>query len=370
MQRLGFGLSLRDGTAFQRQRVAFPPAGDGGFFLVLLTIYGTPSGLPDDAAFHRELHSGTLRRDGSGVLDAFLGERLDHAPGNHLIDGVVFFGEEQRFLSRDEQGVVVRHLATVHASACRDGFRLHLAFPFGQSPDEGEQLGDFGEHVFGDVARIGDELLLVELLRDFKRLFRREAVLGVGFLLERGQVVQERCFLRLLLAFGFRDGGCACRLHLIIQFRRGLFLFPFFGRGKLHSSFVAAVRCDMELPEGFGREAAVLPVACAHHRQCRCLHPPDGVSAVSGGDGECLRAVDAHEPVRFAPRFGGKIEVVVFAARFKVAQSLADSLVGKRAYPEADERGGASGVMVEVAENKLTLASGIGRHDDLFTFLE
>ena len=57
---------------------------------------------------------------------------------------------------------------------------------------------------------------------------------------------------RLLLAFGFRDGGCACRLHLIIQFRRRLFLFPLFGRGKLHCSFVAAVRCDMELPKGFG----------------------------------------------------------------------------------------------------------------------
>ena len=59
-----------------------------------------------------------------------------------------------------------------------------------------------------------------------------------------------------------------------------------------------------------------------------------------------------------------------FVARFEVAQSLADSLVGKRAYPEADERGGASGIMIEVAEDKLTLASGIGRHDDLFAFLE
>ena len=72
---------------------------------------------------------------------------------------------------------MVCHLATVHASACRYGFRLHLAFPFGQSPDEGEQLGDFGEHVFGNVAasgsRIGDELLLVELLRDFKRLMSK-----------------------------------------------------------------------------------------------------------------------------------------------------------------------------------------------------
>ena len=87
--------------------------------------------------------------------------------------------------------MVVCHLAAVYAAACRDGFCPHLVFPFWLRADEGEQLGDFSEHVFGDVAasgsRIGDELLLVELLRDFKRLFRREAVLGVGFLLERGK---------------------------------------------------------------------------------------------------------------------------------------------------------------------------------------
>ena len=44
---------------------------------------------------------------------------LDHAPGNHLIDGIVLFGEEERFLTRDEQGMVVCHLAVVHAAACR-----------------------------------------------------------------------------------------------------------------------------------------------------------------------------------------------------------------------------------------------------------
>ena len=102
MQRLGFGLALRDGGGFQCQRVAFLPAGDGSLFLVVLEIDGTPSGLFDDAAFHRELHSGTIRRDGGGVLDALFGECLHHAPGNHLIDGIIFFGEEQRFLARDE----------------------------------------------------------------------------------------------------------------------------------------------------------------------------------------------------------------------------------------------------------------------------
>ena len=126
----------------------------------------------------------------------------------------------------------------------------------------------------------------------------------------------------------------------------------------------------MELPEGFHREAAVLPVAGAYHRQCGCLHPSGGVCAVSGGDGECLRAVDAHKPVGFATGFGGKIEVVILAARFKVAQSLADSLVCKRAYPKAHERRGAADVVIEIAEDKFSLSSGIGRHDNLVTLVE
>ena len=98
--------------------------------------------------------------------------------------------------------------------------------------------------------------------------------------------------------------------------------------------------------------------------------PAHGIRAVSGGDGECLRAVDAHKPVGFAPCFGGKIEVVILAPFFEVAQSFADSLVGKRAYPKAHERRGTSGVMVEISEDKLTFASCIGRHDDLFAILE
>ena len=220
MQRLGLGLSFGNGRAFQCQRVAFLPAGDGGFILVFLAIDGTPSGLPDDAAFHGKLHSGTLRRDSGHFLDAFLRECLYHASGNHVIDCAILFGEEERFLARDKQGMVIRHLAVVHTAACRGGFCPHFVFPFGLCADKGEQLGDFSEHVFGDVAatrsRIGYQLLLVELLRDFKRLFRREAVLGVGFLLERGQVVQKRSFLRLLLTLCFRDGGEACRLYLII----------------------------------------------------------------------------------------------------------------------------------------------------------
>ena len=99
----------------------------------------------------------------------------------------------------------------------------------------------------------------------------------------------------------------------------------------------------MELPERFHREAAVLPIAYAHHRQRGRLHPSDGICAVSGSDGECLRAVDAHKPVGFAPCFGGKVEVVVFVARFEElksligeakAKALQEGLDGKRTESE------------------------------------
>ena len=76
-------------------------------------------------------------------LTHFFGESLKHAPDYHVIDGAVLFGEEQRLLARDEQGMVVCHLAAVQAAACRHGFRLQLVLPFGQAADEGKQLGDF-----------------------------------------------------------------------------------------------------------------------------------------------------------------------------------------------------------------------------------
>ena len=92
--------------------------------------------------------------------------------------------------------MVVGHLAAVHTASCGSGFLLHLALPFGHRTDEGKQFGNFSKHVVGDVAasrsRIGDEFLLVELLCDFKRLLRREAMLGVGLFLERGDVYKRQ----------------------------------------------------------------------------------------------------------------------------------------------------------------------------------
>ena len=60
------------------------------------------------------------------------------------------------------------------------------------------------------------------------------------------------------------------------------------------------------------------------------------------------------------------VEAVVAVALFEVAQPLADGLVGEGADPEANEGRAAVQVAVEVAENKLTLASSIGGHYNLF----
>ena len=219
MQRLRLGFAFTDGCGTERQRVAFLPVGEGDF-LLFFTIHPAPSGFPDDAAFDCELHSGTFRRNGGYVLDAFFGECLNHASGNHVVHCCILFREEQRLFARDEQGVMVRHLIAIHTAAYRLGFRLHLVFPFGLRTDEGKQSRNFSEHVVGNVAasrsRIRNEFLLVELLRDAERLLRREPVFGVGFFLECGQVVQKRGFLRLLPAFGFCDGGGTCSLYLII----------------------------------------------------------------------------------------------------------------------------------------------------------
>ncbi|WP_374693438.1 hypothetical protein [Bacteroides caccae] len=74
-----------------------------------------------------------------------------------------------------------------------------------------------------------------------------------------------------------------------------------------------------------------------------------------------------------APRLGGEVEVCqMLLPRLRVsAVPRGLSFVGGRADPQAHERGGATRYSeVEVAEDKLSLASGIGRHDDMFACVE
>ena len=102
-------------------------------------------------------------------------------------------------LGRDD-GVVVRHLLVVNVAA--------REFDFAAREDLLDE-GDVGADARGlDVcpqllvdalrevarggARVGDELLLVERLRQFQRARGREGVADVGGALQRGQVVEQR----------------------------------------------------------------------------------------------------------------------------------------------------------------------------------
>ena len=195
-------------------------------------------------------------------------------------------------------------------------------------------------------------------------------MLGVGFILQGGEVVEQRRVFHLLLALHLCNEQGGLRLYLIIYVLRRGFLLPFLHGRELHRLFSCAVCGQMHLPEGFGGEASVLPVAGAHHRQRGCLNTPKGVGASACGDAHGLRSVDAYQPVGFAACLGGMVKAVVTVARFEVAQSLSDSLVGEGADPQAHERRAAVQVAVEIAEDEFALASGIGGHDYLLALVE
>src|SRR5574344_2506593 len=149
MQGLRLGLALSEADAAYGKGVAALPRRKY-LFLVLFTQHGTPSYLTDDTAFGGKLRLAAKGGDGGEFLDALVGEGFHHAPGYHLIDGVVLLGEEEGLLARDKQGVVVGHLAAIHAEAGKPVPVRHLADPFGIAAQEGEQLGDFGKDIFGD----------------------------------------------------------------------------------------------------------------------------------------------------------------------------------------------------------------------------
>ena len=126
----------------------------------------------------------------------------------------------------------------------------------------------------------------------------------------------------------------------------------------------------MELEYRFGNETLVFPIAVAYHRQCGCLHTSERVCTSSGGNGDGLRGVDTHEPVRFTACFGCIIQLVVLRTGFQVFQSLTDGFVGKRTDPEAVKRSGTSDVLVQIAEDKFSLAPCIGGDNNLIAFTE
>ena len=382
MERFGLGLSFGDGAGGKGQHIALLPVGQQRFAVRIATDTA-PARLSDNTALNRERRVAALlaitcqhvRPDGGDFLDAGCRESFDHSCSYHAVDGQLVLVDADGVQSRSEQGMVVGHLARVHAAM---GERIYMADMTSQlfvALQLFEQFGDGFENIVGNIAAarawVGDELGLVELLGDGERLLRREPVAAVGFLLQRSEVVKQgRLFCLLLTLYLYDTDFFACFLDTLVKAVYRVAVLPLFLGGELHHVFPFVFHGKMELPEGFGRKASVLPIAGADHRQRGRLHTTDGVGAPTGGKAERLCAIDAHEPVGFAAGTGGKVEVVVVCSITQVIESLADGLVGQRADPQAVERRVAVDVLVEIAEDEFALSSGIGRHDDAFALFK
>ena len=118
----------------------------------------------------------------------------------------------------------------------------------------------------------------------------------------------------------------------------------------------------MQLVYRFRCKASVLPVPLADHTQRGCLYASYRIRAPSGGYGQCLRAVDAHQPVRLAACLCRQIQVVIFMPVLQFLQSLADGGVRKRAYPQAAEGQRTARIGIQVSEYQFPFACAVRCH--------
>ena len=117
------------------------------------------------------------------------------------------------------------------------------------------------------------------------------------------------------------------------------------------------------------REASVFPEPLADHCQRGCLYASHGIRSPPGGDGQRLRAVDAHQPVRLAACLCRQIQVVIFMPVLQFLQSLADGSVRKRAYPQSAEGQRTARIGIQVSEYQFPFAGTVRCHDDALAFL-
>ena len=83
-------------------------------------------------------------------------------------------------------------------------------------------------------------------------------------------------------------------------------------------------------------------------------------------DGVIPRRVQADDPVGLAAASGRGVECVVVGERPQAAEGVADRRLGERAEPEPPRRlARAADQLLDVAEDQLALAAGIGGADQL-----
>ena len=254
--------------------------------------------------------------------------------------------------------MVVADLAAVADLSCVHALRCG---GFADNGSNGHKLRHRGFQIIGEEAAvragIGAELLFIEGLQVVKRLLCGIAQRAVGLPLERGQVVEQRRFLRFLRALHRLDrdrltgagGGEGVRLR---------FLFELFGHGgKIAAAKIYRVK-------GFRAERPDLRLPLDDERQRRGHDAPNIQGAVVK-DGKQARGVDAHQPVRAGAAEGGLMQPVVFPSRTKVRKALSDGLVLHGGDPKPLHGFRAARHVVDGAEDKFALAPRVAGVDDL-----
>ena len=174
----------------------------------------------------------------------------------------------------------------------------------------------------GARARIRDRLLaLVQGLGGRERAARGEAEPPVRVALERGQVVEERRPLRLLLALDVLDGaGLAGDLRDDLLGALGLLEPGLLTRRRVlvvrpdrvePETLVARVEARVDEPVRLRDEGLDLALAGDDDRERRGLHAAqrdDAADPRAAADGRGAGRVHADEPVCFGARSGGRLE--------------------------------------------------------------
>ena len=215
-------------------------------------------------------------------------------------------------------------------------------------------------HIFGEVSAIGTgigaELLFIKALNIVQGLLCGVTELTVCIPLERGQVVECRSLFGFLLAC---NGLYHNRLVTLgnDRIRFGL-LFVFLA--------CSGERAEVQLGgvKGFGLKRSNLRFSLNEQSQSRRDNTTDIQSTVVQNR-EKTGCIDTNEPISPLTATGCSKEVVILLAVFQLTEALFNGVIFHRGNPKSVDRLGASGHLVDVAEDKLALTPCITGVDNV-----
>ena len=208
----------------------------------------------------------------------------------------------------------------------------------------------------------------VKALREFERLIGRETVPLIHVALQAGEVVEQRRVGERIFLGDPRNDQRLVRdlLHNCLSFSLRAELSS--GMFKLR---VATRGVNFEKLLGF--EVLHRQIAIHNHGENRGLHATETEQELATAvfHREEPGRIHAHDPIGLTPTTRRMVERLVIRRGLEFGEPLFDRIVRERTDPQALHRlGFTAGPTQNVAENQLTLATGIRRADDFLRGFE